>query len=122
MRTQAHWLAHNTVQCAVASGKLPRPDSLKCADCRGRAREYDHFRGYEKRFRLTVEAVCTSCHGFRMNRREERKYKRGRDSALWKHRNKVSEMTSKELRWVRKYHREYMRIWRKRNAVRISIY
>ena len=47
------------VATAKRHGKLPRADSLPCADCGGKARDYDH-RDYMKP--LDVQAVCHGCN------------------------------------------------------------
>lgn len=47
------------VRYAIQRGKLPRPDTLVCADCGGQARCYDH-RDYS--MPLKVAPVCSKCN------------------------------------------------------------
>lgn len=54
--------ARAAVGRAVANGQLPRASTLKCADCGGQARDYDH-RDYSRP--LDVEPVCRSCNKLR---------------------------------------------------------
>lgn len=54
--------ALKAVYDAVRSGKLPRADTLACADCGRRAAHYDH-RDYNRP--LDVQAVCRSCNAKR---------------------------------------------------------
>lgn len=44
---------------AVRRGELPKVNTLRCVDCGGQAREYDH-RDYNKP--LEVEPVCNLCN------------------------------------------------------------
>lgn len=71
MRDSARNCAYVAVQRAVRSGLLPRPDSVPCVDCNGPAKEYDHYLGYTKEHRLSVQAVCLACHGKRNSSRGE---------------------------------------------------
>ena len=54
--------AHAAVARAVRAGRLPRADSLACADCGKPAMDYDH-RDYSQP--LVVEAVCRPCNKLR---------------------------------------------------------
>lgn len=53
----------------VAIGLLPDPNSLPCGGCGHvttdgeRCHEYHHYRGYDGSNQLTVEALCSTCHG-----------------------------------------------------------
>lgn len=116
--------AHNALWRAIYAKEIPRADSLKCKDCGRRARDYDHAKGYEKRFWLIVEPVCRTCHMHRTNKRKERIHFNGRKSPTWKsglgaYNDKIKrlKLTALELENVRRYHREYRREWRKRNAI-----
>jgi hypothetical protein len=51
--------AHQAIYRAVKSGRLPRPDTLICADCGARATSYDH-RDYNKP--MEVDPVCKPCN------------------------------------------------------------
>ena len=57
--------ARAAVRHLVVTGGMLRPESYRCVDCGARAQEYDHYLGYEERFRLCVQPVCRSCHGKR---------------------------------------------------------
>ena len=46
----------------VKAGRLPRPDTLRCAECGARASEYDHHLGYGAEHHLDVRPVCHSCN------------------------------------------------------------
>ena len=54
--------AHRAVTNAVKSGKLPRPDSLKCFYCPEQANQYHHYLGYAKEHWLDVIALSELCH------------------------------------------------------------
>lgn len=54
--------ANNTVTYAIMTGRLPRPDTLKCHYCPAQAKEYHHWHGYEPEHWLDVVSVCCSCH------------------------------------------------------------
>ena len=53
---------HHAIGNAVATGKLPRPDSLPCHYCHKLAKEYHHWHGYEPEHWLDVVPVCLPCH------------------------------------------------------------
>lgn len=53
--------AVSAVNVAIASGTIPRPDTLKCA-CGKQAEEYHHYKGYVKEHWLDVVPKCTKCH------------------------------------------------------------
>lgn len=61
----------------IATGLLPDPNTLPCADCTHRwsqgerRHEYDHHKGYSAEHQLDVEAVCTTCHHARSDARGE---------------------------------------------------
>lgn len=71
-RQREHWAARNAVQYASRSGQIPPAQSCLCADCGQKAREYDHYAGYERENRRKVEPVCRSCHMKRTWQRGER--------------------------------------------------
>lgn len=50
--------AHNIINNAIATGKLPRPDTLQCS-CGKQAKHY-HHPNYA--IKLDVIAVCIQCH------------------------------------------------------------
>lgn len=52
--------ARNAVYYAIKTGKIPRPDSLKCS-CGEQAQEY-HHPSYEPEHWLDVVAKCIKCH------------------------------------------------------------
>jgi hypothetical protein len=54
--------ARQRVVDCVARGKMPRANTLKCADCGAPAVHYDQ-RDYRKP--LEVEPVCRGCHSAR---------------------------------------------------------
>lgn len=60
---RVNWLgegnAQSAVQQAMRDGLLPRPRTLRCADCGCPAVEYEH-RDYNKP--LDVEPICRSCN------------------------------------------------------------
>lgn len=106
--------AHNAVSRAIKKGTLKKPSAFKCTDCTRRADQYDHFRGYAKQFRLTVQPVCPSCHGKRMVKRGERKVVRGKAHWSYKHGRSGkprSEMSAKDKEIERLYHLS----WRRKN-------
>lgn len=51
--------AHYEIATAIRKGKLARPHLFPCADCGGKAIEYDH-RDYSKP--LEVAPVCRRCN------------------------------------------------------------
>lgn len=51
--------ASRQVATAIAAGRLPRPNQLKCADCPAPAIEYEH-RDYNKP--LQVDPICRRCN------------------------------------------------------------
>lgn len=59
--------ARSAVNVEVRFGRMPRPDSLACADCGLPAAEYDHHLGYAPEHHLSVEPVCRGCHASRDN-------------------------------------------------------
>lgn len=61
--------AREQVKEAVRKGTLKPIKTLKCIDCGRNAVAYDHFCGYEQP--LTVEPVCSECHGLRSRKRGE---------------------------------------------------
>jgi hypothetical protein len=69
--------ARRRVNYLVEQGLLPRPNALPCADCGHvwaggeRRHEYDHHMGYEAAHHEDVEAVCTTCHHAREERRRD---------------------------------------------------
>ncbi len=54
--------ARTAVGYAVTSGRLVKASQLPCFDCGKQAREYDHYKGYEKENWFAIQAVCSSCH------------------------------------------------------------
>ena len=64
--------ARQTVQCAVAKGRIPSVLTLKCMDCGDPAKRYDHYLGYAEEHRLHVQPVCTFCCAKRQ--KEMKKY------------------------------------------------
>lgn len=54
--------AHNAVQYAIRTGRLPHISQVKCKQCGEQATEYHHFKGYESQHRLDVIPLCDSCH------------------------------------------------------------
>lgn len=58
--------ARARVNHLVEYGFIPRPQSLKCADCGhigpDRYHQYDHYLGYEAEHHDDVEPVCIQCH------------------------------------------------------------
>jgi hypothetical protein len=55
-------LAHWTVDNAVRSGRLVRPETCSRCGAGGRI-EAHHYLGYEPEHRLDVRWLCTACHG-----------------------------------------------------------
>jgi len=53
--------ARMSVNNAVKTGKLPRPDDFQCS-CGNQAHEYHHHLGYEPEHWFDVIAVCVPCH------------------------------------------------------------
>lgn len=74
--------ARAIVNRLVVKGELPNPNGIVCADCAhigdDRRHEYDHHLGYEPRFYLAVEVVCSKCHHRRAAERGETWYSKGR--------------------------------------------
>jgi hypothetical protein len=52
-------VAMSRVHAAIRDGRLPSPRSLRCADCAGPAREYEH-RDYNEPLR--VDPICRRCN------------------------------------------------------------
>ncbi len=79
--------ARTLVNVEVRFGRIPRPNSLPCADCGhvwvpgGRRHEYDHYHGYDDAHALDVEAVCTRCQRRRSLERGEIKLENLRRAA-----------------------------------------
>lgn len=67
--------ARGRVNVLVRTGRLPRPDSLLCADCGhigpDRRHEYDHHLGYTAEHHEDVQPVCSVCHHGRSRQRGE---------------------------------------------------
>lgn len=67
--------ARQRVNVEVRTGRRPHPNSLPCTDCGHvwkdgeRRHEYDHHRGYAGKHHYDVEAVCTTCHHEREEKR-----------------------------------------------------
>jgi len=65
--------AQKVVYREVRAGRMKRPDAFACTDCGhtgpDRRHEYDHHKGYARRFWLVVEPVCSVCHSGRERRR-----------------------------------------------------
>lgn len=61
--SRSDWLGKDTAQrqvsISIRDGLLPSPRTLRCADCRGGAVEYEH-RDYNRP--LDVEPICRSCN------------------------------------------------------------
>lgn len=60
--TSIHNAATNAVRTAIRRGQLPDPRKITCVDCAGKAAQYHHDKGYEKKHWLDVIPVCLSCH------------------------------------------------------------
>ena len=56
--------ASNTINNAIQSGKLVRPNTRLCHYCPNPAQEYHHWHGYEKAQSFDVVPVCISCHNY----------------------------------------------------------
>ena len=54
--------ARNAVNNAIRWKGFPRPSSLNCVKCGGKASQYHHHLGYEEKNWLDVIAVCPRCH------------------------------------------------------------
>lgn len=54
--------AGNAVNHAVRTGKIPRPDTLKCNYCPKQAKEYHHYLSYARKHWLDVVPACVKCH------------------------------------------------------------
>lgn len=54
--------AVHAVNNAIATGKLPRPDTLQCHYCDAQAEQYHHWHGYAPEHWLDVIPVCSECH------------------------------------------------------------
>ena len=54
--------ALSAVSNAIASGKLPRSDSLQCHYCHKQAEQYHHHKGYAPEYWLDVIPACIPCH------------------------------------------------------------
>ncbi len=70
-KIKARWRVNN----AIRAGRLAHPNTLPCKDCGhvhapGEKRhEYDHHLGYDAAHQLDVEAVCSTCHHKRDNKK-----------------------------------------------------
>lgn len=60
-RNPNHLKAKMAVNHAVAAGKLPKVNTLKCA-CGEQAEQYHHHKGYAPEHWLDVIPVCKKCH------------------------------------------------------------
>ncbi len=66
--------ARAKVRTNIDAGRMPNANTLICMDCGNRAREYDHYLGYEEAHWLDVQPVCSSCNKKReKNRRDAKK-------------------------------------------------
>ena len=63
--------AREIVKDAVRRGDLAPIKTQTCFDCGDQACAYDHFDGYDKP--LSVQPVCSKCHGRRSRERGEHK-------------------------------------------------
>lgn len=59
--------AQNAVSNAIATGKLPRANTLLCHYCPKPAQQYHHWHGYEKEHWLDVIPICVKCHNIAGN-------------------------------------------------------
>ena len=66
-RKDAKVRARSAVQCALRSGKLARPDC--CESCRCKCKTVAHHASYDEEKWLTVEWLCSACHGVRHTRK-----------------------------------------------------
>ena len=55
--------AGTAINHAIRAGKLPRPDTLPCHNCRTKAEQY-HHPNYEPEYWLDVIPLCRKCHTF----------------------------------------------------------
>lgn len=62
LRNPKRGKAIRAVQYAIASNKLPRPDTLLCYYCPKPAQQYHHWHGYEKEHWLDIVPACIICH------------------------------------------------------------
>ena len=53
--------ARSAVNYAVRTGKLPKPETLKCVYCGKQAQQCHHWHSYEPEHQLDVVPVCKSC-------------------------------------------------------------
>lgn len=60
--------ANHAVNNAITSGRLPRPDTMKCNYCPKQAQQYHHWHGYEPERWLDVIPICMNCHYKRRRR------------------------------------------------------
>jgi phage-related protein (TIGR01555 family) len=63
--------ARRKVQTEIDAGRMKPAKERKCVVCKkAQASEYDHVEGYDgDEVKLSVEAVCASCHHLRTNKR-----------------------------------------------------
>lgn len=67
--------ARQRVNVEVRTGRRPHPNTLPCTDCGHewaageRRHEYDHHLGYAAAHHMDVQAVCTTCHHLRDDKR-----------------------------------------------------
>lgn len=67
--------AHYAVHKAVVSGTIPQAGTRRCVHCGKTAEVYHHHKGYAQEHALSVEALCTVCHG-KVHGHDERAGKR----------------------------------------------
>lgn len=53
--------ARSAIDRAIAAGRMMPANTQRCFDCKTWAKMYDHFLGYNLKYKYAVQAVCRIC-------------------------------------------------------------
>lgn len=54
--------ARRAISNAIRDGRFPKASDTICEICNDQAKEYHHYRGYDKVFHFCVASLCPECH------------------------------------------------------------
>lgn len=75
--------ARTAVTKMIELGWMPKASELRCVDCGGQAKEWDHHLGYSEECRLAVLPRCQRCHAQRPKVRWDTAARLGAEYSLW---------------------------------------